>query len=668
MVPLGEAMNTIPVSPESAHLETADRGSESGKQRRLERLFPSSNTDLIFLALILLFGSVTVYFHQRTTDFWGEDVFYADAARSLLQHGFYGVNGVPETTQPPGLAGLLAMLFSIFGDSYSVAVVAMAVCETLGFLVVYAFLRRRAPNVVAGAICVLLLSSSLYFLFATRQVYACFPYFFTTMLALLSAEECDKASTLRSRITWGTVLAAAVVASLLIATATMALLGALAAAPIATALTDRQLGRKRLVTFLPILILGLAVQGLWMHRKPAPLEWSLPGYPASYLHQLMVKSGNDPEMGMAKLSDIPGRVDANLRDESSMILQMALGHGVKRARALVLIPILLVMIGWCSSVVKSRGREMADWYFAGYQFIYLLWPWVMEGRFLFPIAPLYCFYIWQGGKALVTAAKLKPRIVGVAWSATGLALTIADVHLSYTAGMQSGSDRLAQLSISLWLASAGCAAWMAYTGRSIFAMGSSPSLAAGEFKQPGGAWRIRSAQLLRYASYVIVAGLVATGAVAEVHLARQNLKAPELIAHPEQTGYETLYTDVEAGIWLRSHTPANAVIMARHWPTVHHYADRKLIWFPPISDPDTLSRGIERHHVDFVVVVKHRYPYYLPDDGYCFERLLRAYPTDFRLILEQPNLRIYTVEKAVAEHRLGQPETWPPTTALRAHK
>jgi len=42
--------------------------------------------------------------------------------------------------------------------------------------------------------------------------------------------------------------------------------------------------------------------------------------------------------------------------------------------------------------------ELIEWYFAGYELIYLLWPWTMELRFLLPIAPLACFYIWQGAK------------------------------------------------------------------------------------------------------------------------------------------------------------------------------------------------------------------------------------------------------------------------------
>src|SRR5207245_10392493 len=100
-------------------------------------------------------------------------------------------------------------------------------------------------------------------------------------------------------------------------------------------------------------------------------------------------------------------------------------------------------------------------------------------------------------------------------------------------------------------------------------------------------------------------------------------------------------------------TPLLIVIMARHWATVHHYAERKMVWFAPISDPRVLFEGIIRHGIDYIVVVKHREPYYLPDDDTRFERLLEVHPTTFRLILQSANLRIFLVEKSEIHRNLG---------------
>ena len=618
--------------------------------------------DLIFFMLVVVFGGSAVLLHPQTADFGGEHVFYADAAQSLLDHGFYGVEGHPETTQPPGLAGILAVLFSMFGYSYAVCVGAMAVFEALGFLVAYEFLRRRVPRLVAAIICILLLSSPLYFSWTTRMVYPCSAYFLTTMVALLSGEEYDKAATTRSRITWGTVLTAAVAASLLIATGTIALLGAMAAVVVSTALKDRGLARTRLLKLLPVFLVGIAVQGLWMHRKPAPLEWPLPGYPGSYLEQLKLKSGNHPELGMAKWSDIPARVTTNLMIESEILVELALIPWGNRTKiAVVILPILLIAIGWTYSIWKTGGMELVDWYFAGYEFIYLLWPWTMEVRFLLPIAPLAFFYMWRGIMGTIFSSRAKPRAVGIIWFPPALLLAILGAHSIHAHWARGKSDLSDELMVPMWLISAGFAVWMACTGQSISSI-EAFSMAGKWLKQPLGRWRVSPLHLLRYAGYLFVTGAVLIGIGSDIRIARENLNTSGLV-NAERTGVvEILAQEVEAGLWLRSHTPPDSVVMARHWPTVRHYAERKLVWFPPISNPGVLLEGIVKHGVDYVVVVKHAEPYYLPDDDYCFDRLLAAHAKNFRLVLQRGNLRIFKVDRGAMPEPPGpQSLKWRPS-------
>jgi hypothetical protein len=604
-------------------------------------------TDLICFALIVVFGVAAVLLHQRTTDFMNESAFYADAAQSLLHHNFYGVNGVRETTQPPGLAGILAILFVLFGYSYAISVGAMAVFETLGFLAAYELLRRRVPRLVAATICIVLLSSPVYFAWATRLVYACFPYFFTTMLALLSGKQYEAATSTRSKIVAGTVFAGSVAASLLIATGTIALLGAMVGVIIATMFQSLRLARTRILKFLPVLLVGIAVQAVWMHRKPAPLEWSLPGYPNSYWNQLRVKKGNDPELGLATWSDIPDRVTTNLLAESDIFVHLVLRHGVNQTKvAVVILPILLIGIGWAYSLWQTGGMDLVEWYFAGYEVIYLLWPWTMEIRFVLPIAPLACFYVWQGIKGTIWAIKTKPRLVGIISFPVSLLLVLSGAQWMYTHHRTTGyGDWPDELLIPMWSIYAVGASWMAYTGESIL---SKEKLTRVEtwLRRPIGAWRVHPLSLARYVGYLIGVGLVLIGVVIEARVTRENLSATSVENNVEKT--ETsgfLPSEVEAGIWLRTHTRPDSVIMARHWPTVYHYAHRKLIWFPPISSPDVLFDGIVKHRVDYVVVVHHSPGYYLPDDDYCFDRLLTNYSRDFQLVLQRTDLRIFRVEK-----------------------
>jgi hypothetical protein len=257
----------------------------------------------------------------------------------------------------------------------------------------------------------------------------------------------------------------------------------------------------------------------------------------------------------------------------------------------------------------------------------------MDARFFLPVVPLACFYIWQGVKETIVVSREKPRVVGIIWFPAALLASISGAHWIYRHCAYGYGDFLDKLLIPLWLISAGCALRMAYSGQSIFRMEvfSNPRRWFGE---PVGRWRVTPHHMAPHAGWVIVTGLVLIGVVMEARIVRENLIVGE-ISVPE----------VEAGLWLRAHTAPDSVFMADDWGTVRHYADRKSVWFAPISDPRVLLGGIARHDVDYVVVVKHAQPYYLPDDDYCFDRLLAIHAESFQLVLQKDNLRIFQVNR-----------------------
>ena len=160
--------------------------------------------------------------------------------------------------------------------------------------------------------------------------------------------------------------------------------------------------------------------------------------------------------------------------------------------------------------------------------------------------------------------------------------------------------------IPMWLISAGCALWMACAARSIFST-EAFSRTGNWVKQPL-ARRVSPFHFLRYAGYLLVTGVVLIGIVIESRIARENLNTTNLVNGEETGAREIKAPEIEAGVWLRSHTPPDSVVMARHWPTVFHYAKRKLVWFAPISDPGALLDGIVKHGVNYVVVIKHALP------------------------------------------------------------
>ena len=382
--------------------------------------------DVFALSCILCFGALQYYSSQRFPGFQRDDVFYADAGRSLVEHGYYGINGHSETNQPPGLPALLGLLCLFGSCSHLVFLKAMAVFETLGFFCTYELLRRQTSRVVAASICLLLISSRIFFLMATQWVFPSYPYFFTSMGALLVARRFQNTTTLGGRLAWGAILTLLICASLMFASAGIAFLCAILASTAVLFFRNRERAFARVKLYAAVFLIAAAVQGFWMHRKAAPLEWPIAGYPQSYLSQLKVKSGNQPELGLATLSDIPRRILRNAADDGVMLSQALLRRWVDVAwmSALVTGPIVLILLGWGTSIWRTGGT-LQDWYFAAYQGLYLVWPWNAETRFFLPIAPLACFYMWRGGTAVFVLAKNRPRAVALAWYPLGVILAVS---------------------------------------------------------------------------------------------------------------------------------------------------------------------------------------------------------------------------------------------------
>ncbi len=103
--------------------------------------------DLLIFTCILSFGTLQFFSCQRVPNFQRDDIFYADAARSMVEHGFYGINGHEETNQPPGVPAFLALLCLAGSCTRLVFLRAMVVFETVGFLVTYELLRRQVTPI-----------------------------------------------------------------------------------------------------------------------------------------------------------------------------------------------------------------------------------------------------------------------------------------------------------------------------------------------------------------------------------------------------------------------------------------------------------------------------------------------------------------------------------------
>src|ERR1041385_2377678 len=130
-----------------------------------------SPADLLVYALLLIFGALHVYFAARAPDFPGDNVFWIDSGRSLVEHGFYGINGYSETNMPPGLPALLGVMGTVWGYQPVIFFRAMAVFGTLALLVSYELLKRSLSRSIAAAICLLLITSVTHFKLVTQEVW-----------------------------------------------------------------------------------------------------------------------------------------------------------------------------------------------------------------------------------------------------------------------------------------------------------------------------------------------------------------------------------------------------------------------------------------------------------------------------------------------------------------
>jgi hypothetical protein len=604
--------------------------------------------DIAVLLLILGFGAMQFYFVARAKDFSNDDVFWADSGRSLIAHGFYGINGYRETNMPPGLPAILGFLCVAGGCSHTIFLRAMVVFGTLGFLVSYEWLRRQVPRVVAAAICLLLISSRIHFELVTQWIFPSYPYFFTSMGALLVAGRIENATRPAVRIGWGIILTALITASLILASSAIAFLGGIVAIICVTFFQDRRLAFIRLKTWVAVLIVGIAVQGLWMNHQQgeasagiAASEWPLPGFPQSYVSQLKVKSGNDPELGMATPADFLLRVVKSTYQHAYWLSQTLLGRSVyiTSMSILVLGPLLLIVLGWCYSVWRTRGAGLQEWYFAGYEFIYIVWPWTLETRFLLPVAALACLYLWRGAEALFALAKDRPRLLGGLLLPLSVLLTAGNwlwMHGAGIVGHMPHAGLQDEMSFVGWLACAIFAAWLIW-GTPLM---NSASTFLRRYAGWIGAVRIDLMRVCHFLGIVVVASVILLGLRSQfkVGLSNLDLNSPT----------NRLSADAQAAAWIGSHTDPNAVIMARHVPTALHYSGRRVVWFPPSSNPQLLMAGIQKHGIDFVVVVRRKDSYYLPADDDCFAPLLAAYPDDFRPVVQNSEFRVFQVTKKAA--------------------
>lgn len=607
-------------------------GTEPQTLREFEgRRLGFARADFVVIAVLLAFGILDFFLYEHRDDFVREDVSYYESARSLVEHHTYGFNYGSERVQPPGLPLIIAGLCLTTGCGHVAILRTMPVFQTLSLIVCYLLLRKERGRLVAAGSSLLVATAPETVLLVRRWIYPAYPYLLTSMLALWVTTKLERAVTRRARFWLSLLLSLLLTASVLIQSSGMALLSGLVAWMAVAFFADRGIARSRLKTFLPVLILPAIVMAFWMMRGGNPKEWPLMGYPGSYLTQIRLKNGNHPELGQASLQDIPRRVSENARSQAAYLSEVLSPIWIDTSWASLGISgvLLFVLVGLGYSISQGGGR-LHDWYFLGYESIYLLWPWSTESRFVLPAFALAAFYCFCGLFASWRLLRSYPRAVSVV--ALPLSLLFGSYSFERAARVTPGHGLQLKLSFCFWFLTAFGALWTIWKGSFPFwrRLSAVPWNRFQNIKLAG-----KSISIPQTAGVLLLAILILLTVPLQIELGQQNL-------HPEKIP-NTLKPDIEASSWIRSHTEASAIIMARHVPISFHYSQRHVVWFPPISNPQVLMEGIRRNAVQFVIVVDRKYSYFLPPDQECFNGVLQTNPDSFRLLTQGSRFRIYQV-------------------------
>ena len=607
------------------------------QNKRNERL-PLSLADVAIYTSIILMGVFQVTHYPHTADFMN-DMTYPDLARSILEKGSYQLRFLPQTTFPPGFPLILAAVGLFFGLSPATLFPVVLVSATLGIIAAYELLRRVEGRGVAAATCLLLASSPVLFGFNTTIVYPEMPFFLMSMLALLLALKIDRTERGKSLIGWMLLLSITLVLAVLIRSVGVALLAGLLTWIAVSLLIVPEMGRRRLRRFVFPLVIGLAAQlcwSVWAHRHET-LEWQLPGYPQSYISQLRVKNGHYPELGTARLSDIPGRVGRNVVMRAAGFSQLLVRRNISKFWSSPAIAgvLLLIAVGLVSSL--WNGGQLHDWYFLWHEFIFMLWPWDYRDRFLIPVVPLACLYLWRGAKTLKNYSIRQPTAAGIALVLIGSSLCISSAAFAFGITRfpvnpeHVRGDHLQTVAASLF--------WGILTAIGVGALKSNSLKhlrdGTGMLARLSRAVETGTPVAFRFAAILALAVIVVSGTQLVVGFGRQNM-SPDIT---KQSGYPM----IKAAEWIRTHEPSDRVIMAREPDFVFHFVGRRVVWFPPISDPKVLMDGIRRHHVGVILVVHQAKSYWLPPEDECFRSLAQAYPGAFQLTHRDLDTWVYEV-------------------------
>ena len=196
------------------------------------------------------------------------------------------------------------------------------------------------------------------------------PYFCTSMMLLWLMMRLDLDERQTWKGIWWWLAGGLMIVSVLMRSTGIALAGAILGWIFVSFFKKREAVKRRIRIFLPLAIAGIVVQGAWMYwaARHQFSEWPIHGYQENYLAQLKLKSGNDPELGMATWRDVLSRPVHNADDRAASLVGLFTRKQMAAAwySPGTLIPLGLALLGLGYSFWRSGGG-LLEWYFVSYE-------------------------------------------------------------------------------------------------------------------------------------------------------------------------------------------------------------------------------------------------------------------------------------------------------------
>ena len=333
----------------------------------------------------------------------GDNAGYLTLARSLLGGEYRDVWDPAEplhTKYPPAFPAILALAMLVGVQPWVGFKVIVVAFSALAVTCTFLWIRgRHRPALALGVTAIVALSPGVHL--QNHWVLSDVPFWALTMLALWALERLPART--------GTRLILATVALLLAYFTRSAGLPLVLAAFAWLALTRRW-------TQLSIVAAALLPPAFiwWLRARSAG--------GVDYVGELWLRNPYDPSLGTIGVSDLFGRMGANLLAYVQVHVPVALfGQPNAIGVVLTIALVLCALYGWARRLRRPGVAELLLPLYVGLIFI---WPAVWAGdRFILPVLPLLLYY---GGDGLVRVARrLHPRAAfGAGAAATALILLL----------------------------------------------------------------------------------------------------------------------------------------------------------------------------------------------------------------------------------------------------